>query len=435
MKASYIKKTLLKTLDFMADDPTPFVRRPGVDFSRKRKCPLSYLLLCMLSMEAGSLSRELRRFFSSIKKPPVSKSAFCQQREKLSEDAFPFLLSAVNRLIPFNKTFKGYHLLACDGSDVNIPPLKGCSDTYVFSNTEGIGYHQMHLNAVYDLLEQAYLDILIQPRANYDERDAFLTFTERNPLKGKCIYIADRGYFSQNVLARLCSSKHSFVLRVKSPDGSNSFFNHFQLPDSNEFDITIDFAFTRSRKNEYKQQPNRFISIRKDRPFDVIPLDDKTTIFPVHVRLVKIALPDGSHEFLVTDLPRNAFNSETLKKLYHLRWGIETSFRYLKYNIALNAFHAVRRDFIMQEIFARIILYNLTMLLIRCVSPSKTHTKFERKISVSDAIVTCRDFLTKHYTNNEVEALLLKYLTDIRPNRSFPRKKRSKRFTPLSNRV
>ncbi len=52
--------------------------------------------------------------------------------------------------------------------------------------------------------------------------------------------------------------------------------------------------------------------------------------------------------------------------------SIQTSYRYLKYNVALNYFHSCLREFIIQEFYARLILYNYTMLIISCVKVSQT---------------------------------------------------------------
>lgn len=432
MKASYIKKSFLKIISYMNDNLPSFVHHPGKDFIRNRKCPFPRVLLCVLAMESHSVNRELRRFFPKEPECPT-RSAFIQQRIKLNDDAFPFLFHQFNREHPLEKTFRGYHLLACDGSDLNIPPLKGDQTTRVASNTPGADYHQMHLNAVYDILEERYTDILLQPRASIDERDALLTFLDRNKVPGRCLFIADRGYFSFNILAHLRQSGQSFLLRIHSDDSRNSFLKRFQLPDEKEFDMNLDFSITRSRKKSYEGLPDRFICIRHDRRFDLIPYDDKDSLFPISVRLIKIDLPSGP-EFLLTDLPRKKFPLDTLKELYRLRWGIETAFRFLKNNISLNSFHSIRRDLIIQEIYARVILYNFTMLIIHSVPLPRLERKHRYKVSVSDAIVTCRDFLVHRFKNGELEDLLLRYLTDVRPGRSYPRKKHSKRYIPLTNR-
>ena len=59
-----------------------------------------------------------------------------------------------------------------------------------------------------------------------------------------------------------------------------------------------------------------------------------------------------------TNLPENEFDITELKNLYQMRWGIETSFRELKYAIGLTHFHAKKTEYVKQEIWARLILYN-----------------------------------------------------------------------------
>ena len=192
---------------------------------------------------------------------------------------------------------------------------------------------------------------------------------------------------------------------------------------------------TRKQSNIYKNHPDCFFVLRKDRPFDLIPVDDKIALFPMSVRIIKIDLGGGNTEYLLTNLPEDRFDITLLKKIYHMRWGIETSYRYLKYNVALNYFHSCLREFIIQEFYARLILYNYTMLIISCVKVSQTGRKYMQKVSVSDAVVTCRDFLIQRIKNAEIRELLLRYLTDIRPDRKYPRKVRSKRFESLTNRT
>ena len=418
----------------MQDHVSLFVKHPGVDFTRNRCITFSSLFLLLLTMETHTLNREMRRFFSWKNSHPPSKSAFIQQRDKLNEEAFPFLFTSMNQAFPFKATFRGYHLFACDGSDINIPPLKGDLQTYVSSNTDGVGYHQMHLNAIYDILEERYVDILVQPRADINERDAFLTFLRRNPVPGKCLYIADRGYFSFNVLAHLLQSGQFFLLRINTDGPVNSFLTRFSLSEEKEFLTTLDFAVTRSRKKFFAEHPDYYIYLSKSRRFDFIPKDDKDSFFPLSARLAKIDLPSGA-EYLLTNLPEKTFGLRELQELYHLRWGIETSFRFLKYNVSLNSFHSIRRDFIMQEVFARVILYNFTMLIVHSVTLPSMDRKHHYKVSVSDAVVTCRDFLIHRVKNAEIKNQLLYYLTDVRPGRSSPRKKRSKRYIPFNNRA
>lgn len=435
MNPSYIKFSLMNTINSMQEDPSPFVKDPGKDFSRKRKISFSDIILSTISMENHSLNREIRQFFSSNSKPIPSKSAFIQQRKKLNENTFPFVFSSMNTVFPFKKVFCGLHLLACDGSDINIPPKPGDTDTYVASNTLGVGYHQMHLNAMYDILEERYLDVEIQKRAEINERRAFIQMVERNCMAGKCLYIADRGYFSLNVIAHVIHAGQFFLLRMNDPTVRNAFLKRFALPSDNEFDVRVSFEVTRKQAKIYREHQERFVILRKDRPFDMIPVDDKITLFQMSVRIIKVELDGGKTEYLLTNLQEDRFDIALLKNIYHMRWGIETSFRYLKYNVALNYFHSCLRELIIQEFYARLILYNMTRLLISCVKVIQTTQKYRRKVSVSDAVVTCRYYLIQRIKNAEIKKLLLQYLTDIRPDRVFTREVRSKRFEPLTNRT
>lgn len=66
---------------------------------------------------------------------------------------------------------------------------------------------------------------------------------------------------------------------------------------------------------------------------------------------------------MITNLPADRFPPSLICKLYHKRWSIETSFRNLKYTLALTHFHAKKRTFIKQEIFSRMTLYNFASRL------------------------------------------------------------------------
>ena len=60
-------------------------------------------------------------------------------------------------------------------------------------------------------------------------------------------------------------------------------------------------------------------------------------------------------ETLVTNLPADQYPPNKLKELYALRWGIETSFRSLKYTVGLLSFHSKK-----QNAFSRKCLHHLS---------------------------------------------------------------------------
>ena len=81
------------------------------------------------------------------------------------------------------------------------------------------------------------------------------------------------------------------------------------------------------------------------------------------MRVIRFPIPQGSYECIITNLPQDKFNSDEIKRLYAKRWGIETSFRELKYALGLTRFHSKKPEYIMQEIWSRIALYNFCEII------------------------------------------------------------------------
>ena len=52
-----------------------------------------------------------------------------------------------------------------------------------------------------------------------------------------------------------------------------------------------------------------------------------------------------------------------IKELYASRWGIETSFRDLKYTIGMLNFHSKKVMCIQQEIYDRMVMYNFVQMI------------------------------------------------------------------------
>ncbi len=137
-----------------------------------------------------------------------TKSAFCQQRAKVSSEAFQFLFHFfTERLMELDapKTFRGYRLLACDGSDINIPYNPLDLETY-HQNADKKGYNQLHPNAFFDILNGIYTDCVLEPDRKCHERAAFNVMVDRYKPTVPAIIMADRGYEGYNVFAHLIQS-------------------------------------------------------------------------------------------------------------------------------------------------------------------------------------------------------------------------------------
>ncbi|WP_333791978.1 transposase, partial [Muricomes intestini] len=85
--------------------------------------------------------------------------------------------------------------------------------------------------------------------------------------------------------------------------------------------------------------------------------------YELSFRIVRFPISASSYECIVTNLPADEFPAERIKKVYNARWGIESSFRKLKYSIGLSNFHTYKPEYIKQEIWAKLIAYKLPNFL------------------------------------------------------------------------
>ena len=122
-------------------------------------------------------------------------------------------------------------------------------------------------------------------------------------------------------------------------------------------------TFTDKYTNIMKDQSDvyRYMNPNKNIPHFQQLLDKKHLYF-MQFRVVKIKVAENTYEYMITNLP-HTFDLEDIKACYHWRWGIEVSFRYLKHANGLLYFHSKKPEFLKQEIYANLILYNFGIFL------------------------------------------------------------------------
>jgi hypothetical protein len=377
-------------------------------------------------MGGSSLDRELLEMFDFSDSLPT-KSAFVQSRNKILPEAFSHVFHTFTDSLRRYKKYRDYNLLAVDGSRINIFRNPNDPETFASqSNTKG--RNMLVLTAMYDLNNHFYTDAIIQPTNFHDERAAFIDLLPSVP--DKSILIIDRGYESYNVIAHIENIHSHFVMRVKDIH-SNGILSGFHLPDE-EFDITVKVHVSNYNRKAYKS----FLNYRYSP--DVAKFDfsnDSNPVYPLSFRVVRVRLNDGRYQSLITNL-YSGFSSNDIKYLYKLRWGIETSFRQLKYSVGLVNFHAKKKDSIIQEIFASLTLHNFSKSIIQNTILMSRATTHDYQINFVMAVHICRHFLRLLNTISiNVEALISKYLSIVRLDRSFVRMLKPKRFTSFIYRV
>ena len=429
-----IKRTLKKCLSQIAATPEKYAENPGKDFTRNRKLPFEILLKSMLSMTGKSLRGELMDLFG-LKLDAPTVSAFVQQRNKVKYRAFEDLFHAFTREIDEKNLFKGYRLLAADGTDLHTPTNSAEKDSFHEGANGQRPYNLLHLNALYDLRRRIYTDALIQGRKKENEHRALAVMVDRDDATVPTIYIADRGYESYNVMAHIIEKGQKFVIRVKDI-GGNGIASRLKLHCEGAIDMDVSLLFTRKQTKMAKETldylPHNVI-------FDYLPSSCRETAecvsYPLSFRLVRFEIDTGKYELLATNLTREEFSIGELKNLYALRWGIETSFRNLKYSLALSYFHSKKTEYISQEIFARLTMYNFAELITSHVTVKQKNREHTYRINFAASVHICRDFFLKNISPSLVEGLLLQYLLPIRIRPASPRMMRTKQAPTFSYRI
>ena len=107
-----------------------FCIHPEKDFIRDRKIPFSAVIRSILSFRGSTLTNELLKINKFAPDSPTL-SAFVQQRNKISPEAFSTLFSMMNQALDQNTRYKGYRLMAVDGSHIHVPTNPKDTDAFV----------------------------------------------------------------------------------------------------------------------------------------------------------------------------------------------------------------------------------------------------------------------------------------------------------------
>ena len=392
----------------------------------------------ILAFRGGTLNHEIMDFFG-LDPSAGTSSAFIQRRSTILPEAFESLFHDFSRSVDENKLYRGLRLLAVDGSDLQIAANPKDPDSYYPGVNGQRAYNLLHINATYDLHQHIYVDALVQKSRKADESAALTAMVDRSAIES-ALLLADRGYESYNNLAHIQEKGWNFLIRIK--DGTAGIASGLALPATDEFDVPFHLKLTNKQSNEVKEllkDKNHYRHITNTIRFDYLPRTsrkyDPAVFFELHFRIVRFPISDTACETIITNLDASAFPLHDIKRLYAMRWGIETSFRNLKHTLGLLHLHAKKVEFVLQEIFAKLTMYNFCELITQSVvirQAQKTHTY---KVNFSDAVHICRQFFLGDVPPPILEAMLMRYISPIRPGRKDTRKLTQKSSASFTYRV
>lgn len=405
----------------------------GKDFQRNRVLDLKTMVNLLLSMQGGSLNKELHQ--AEIN---ASASAFVQQRKKIPWTVFENAFEHFNESCIDDKKYKGYRVLAIDGTVVDIARNPN-SSSFMQNDSSPRGYNQLHVSPLYDVLNKTYLHCIIQPQPKMDEVGSLAFFLKWYNFKEKTLIVADRGYESYNIFAHFLEHPNvDFLIRVKQDKSAMREIGKLPMT---ELDTEVSFTITTTQTKEDKEKGHILLQTQKNKD-KVYSSKTKSkrwdfpSPYPMKFRVVRVLLDTGEYETLATSLPPS-FTPSEIKELYHARWGIETSFRELKYDIGLVNLHGKSDEFASQEIFSSLLIMNFCNRIVnKIVINQKQENIYEYKINMKMAIYLCRQFFRdKNADSEKLIADISKYLEPVRPGRRDTWNIKSKSFVAFVYRV
>ncbi len=418
-----------------------FVVTPGKDFTRHRVLDVRTIVQLLLSFEGKTLNNEVIDFFidaNRISSRIPSVSAFVQQRSKLKYEAFYHLFRLFQKEPSEDQLFKGFRLLAVDGTGLNIAGNKNDPE----SRHSGIGgkepFNEIYIHALFDILQNSYVDLSIAKLHKNNEPRVFVDMLQRFASPLPAIFFGDANYGTFNIMAHIQNIHQKFLFRTKDVT-SNGAASSFLLPDSETFDICLpDLMLTRLCSEARNEDKNRVHYLTRDSVFDFLSTrtkENESQYFHLPLRIVRFPIAEGKCETIFTNLDPIAFPLPLIKKLYSLRWGIETSFRRLKHTIGLLYTHSKKADFLYQEIFAKAILYNFVSFCSASVLRQKGKKGYFYTVNFSIAVNLCKKFLLNTINLLKLEENIFRCMNPIRPSKSFERKKHQRAFKSFMYRL
>lgn len=376
-----------------------------------------------------------------IKKVLLSKikeaSVFVQQRSKIKPDAFVYVFREFSSTII--KSSEKMRLLAVDGTDLHISTNIQDTDSAFLGTALQKPYNLLHLNALYDINNHIYIDALIQKRRKSNENKVLTEMVDRSDVR-KALVIADRGYESYNNMAHIQEKGWYFLIRVKETGTGIS--SNLNIPETDCFDYGVNLFLYRKQTNEMKELTrgnDNYRFLPSSSRFDYLPAktnrNDPLKFYTLNFRIVRFKITENSYETVVTNLDATVYPPERLKELYAMRWGIETSFRHLKYTVGLTKFHTKKVMCVEQEPFANLIMYNFVEMITSHVVIKGKPKRYTYKVNISVAVHVCRAFFKGKTTSPNVETTIANNLIPTRLGRHGPRTHRVRRFAGFLYRV
>lgn len=395
----------------LANASDPRSRVNAHDFSRDCKLTPELLVVLLLFMVGDSNRRGYRHILDAFwdecsshgvplpTETPVTASAFCQARAKLSDELLRHILheAAAKMESTFRSAshWRGRRVFAVDCCKLNLQRSDELDAQ--FGRPECGHVPQATLSALVNVMTRIPTDVAV---GRYGSCERQLLLDHLGVLGTGDVIVLDRGYPSHEVLRILLDSEIDFLVRV---------------PADSSFDAIT--AFRESGGDDYRV---------------VIPpaSDARCGAEPIELRAVRLKSPKGDESFYLTSLRRAHFSRAKIAELYRLRWQAEELFKLEKSAyFGQRQFHARTALGVRQEILAQAIYVVLARFLL-ATAADHVDARYH-DLSVKSAVLALAEYLTRLCLDDPDRAMrfLPRLLDRIartrdkrRPGRSCPRR-------------
>ena len=323
-------------------------------FTRNRKLTFPVMIVLMLNLLTRTMQIELDDFFANVldtDTDSVTKQAFFKARKNILPDAFKELFLMTRDMVLSKnkiKCYKGYRVLAIDGSELRLNKTKENKEIFVSQSRSAENKTNARISLLYDVISNYVIDAQIGS-IGISERDyAIKNLAHFSSIcDEKDIVIFDRGYPSRDMIATLSEMGCKYLMRLQ-----DSCFKGVKENSSNDFQITV---------------------------------STKTNIYSV--RVVRVLLKSGEVETLITNLSEDEFSANDFLGLYFLRWGIETIYDTLKNKLLIEKFAGRSSTAVLQEYYATMFVLNciaaMSATVNRKLLSSKADCKYQYRANVN----------------------------------------------------
>ncbi len=354
---------MIRHLQATLDDPMTVARFrvSPQDFSRKRCLSFALVVLLMLRGHKQALQNTLNKLFLALDKVRAvpTASALCQARRKINPALFLHLQQQIiaqfyalpERDIAENmadetefawgvEVWHGHRILGVDGTRWNIPDTLanrthfGCSTNQhpTFSCAQAQG------SILYDVLNDIGLNAVLEPI----QSEKSLLFAHHLPhTRPGDVIVMDRLYCDFSVLAFWSGHGREFV--VRAPRTSFRAVRAFWSSSAREAVVTLTVTPDQKKWVSEQQLPQQ-----------------------VRVRLIKLTLPGGDEEVLVTSLcDAKGYPAQALCQVYAWRWRLESYIDRLKNIFEVERLGSLHPHHLAQDFFGIVFLATLESVLVR----------------------------------------------------------------------